>query len=77
MARRFLRAFVATAVLSAAAFLPLPTAVQSAAPARAQDHAAAPVTRSPEAPLSEPSLGREAHSDGGYWYWLEQHPDGR
>jgi len=23
-------------------------------------------------PQEEPSTGREAHSDGGYWYWLER-----
>lgn len=23
-------------------------------------------------PQGEPRAGREAHSDGGYWYWLEQ-----
>jgi len=52
-----------------------------AAPASAQDRAVAPGERvlderrtpAVEGP-SDPFAIREAHSDGGYWYWAERLP---
>jgi hypothetical protein len=53
-----------------------------AAPASAQDRAVAAgervsdESRTPavERPSSDPLAIREAHSDGGYWYWAERLP---
>jgi hypothetical protein len=76
------------AVFALAAGLALATTFWGAASAPPVSSARADVRpvaqRAPDAPPAvearrpaESAAIREAHSDGGYWYWLEQQPAGR
>jgi len=73
--------------VSAAAFLALSTAMRDASPTApvglatptvAAGEPTSAVSEEPRMPaleaLSESRVIREAHSDGGYWYWQERQP---
>jgi hypothetical protein len=72
--------------VSGAVFFALSTSMREASPtvpARAEDRGmitGTQVLNEPRTPAiaiegaSDPLVIREAHSDGGYWYWQEQQP---
>jgi len=74
---RLLQVLALIAVAGCVAILWGAASAPSAAPARAdvRPTAEAPPSSAPEVPDAAPHdaapLQREAHSDGGYWYWFE------